>query len=411
MRKRLTDSVVKNAPLPATGKTRIWDEPDNRKLFVSGFGLAISAGGTKSFVLRYRRKLDGVERLHTIGPFPVYSVDAARNEALDLRRRIKDGADPQQELRDGRDAPDMAKLCDRFLAEYVPTKRASTMREYSSLVRLYIRPSLGLKRVAAVDADDITKLHREVSERSKYQANRVAGVLSRMFVLATRWTMRPDNPASRIEHNPEVKRKRYLKPDELARLTDALARHEDQDVANVFRLLLLTGARSGEVMGARWDQFDLSHRQTWTKLASSTKQQRDHEVPLGGQALDLLRSMRKAAPEGEEYLFPGGSKGGHRSQLKRAWNAICKRAGIPRTGPNALRIHDLRHSYASFMVSAGFSLPVVGAMLGHSQPMTTARYAHLMDNPLREAANKVGSLMSGLTAKPKRRKPKLAVVR
>ena len=195
-----------------------------------------------------------------------------------------------------------------------------------------------------------------------------------------------------------------MTPDELKRLTDALARHGDQSVADAFRVMLLTGARRGEVLGATWDQFDF-HRNVWIKPGSATKQRREHETPLGDQVLALLKTMRaKAAPDAE-FLFPGGSAGGHRSQINQSWNAICKSAGIPRTGPQALRVHDLRHSYASFMVSAGFSLPVVGAMLGHSQPMTTARYAHLLDDPLREAANKVGALMSGLTAKPSKRKP------
>jgi integrase len=413
MRKRLTDALVKNAPLPATGKVLIWDEPDNRKLFVSGFGVRIAAGGTKSFVLRYRRKADGRERQYTIGAFPVYSTDAARNEALELRRRIKDGGDPVQEQRDHRGAPDMSKLCDRFIAEHLPLKRAGTRREYRGIIEGVIRPTLGRKRVDGIDNDDIQRLHSKITERGAlHRANRVVAVVSKMFVLAIRWRWRETNPARGIVFNPETKRKRYLTPDELKRLTAALARHESQDAANVFRLLLLTGARSHEVMTARWDQFDLEHRQTWTKLAGGTKQKRDHEVPLGGQALDLLRSMRKAAPEDAEFLFPGRTVVGHRSRLNRAWTQICKAAGIPRTGPQALRVHDLRHSFASFMVSSGFSLPVIGALLGHSQPMTTARYAHLLDDPLREAANKVGSLMGGLVAKPsKRKRAKLRVVK
>ena len=401
---RLTDKTVRELPLPAKGTARVWDQPDNRKLFVSGFGLRLSAGGTRSFLLGYRRKRDGVERLHTIGRYPEWTTEAARDEALQLKRRIKDGADPQQELRDGRNAPDMHKLCDRFLAEYVPTKRATTQREYASLVELYVRPALGRKLVSTVEHDDIVKLHGKITSSSPYQANRTVAVLHRMLELAIRWRWRDNNPASRIEKNAEERRKRYLTPDELKRLTDALAKHPDQQTANAFRMLLLTGARRGEVLGARWDQFDF-HRNVWAKPGSATKQRREHETPLGDQVLALLKTMRaKAAPDAE-FLFPGGSAGGHRSQINQSWNAICKSAGIPRTGPQALRVHDLRHSYASFMVSAGFSLPVVGAMLGHSQPMTTARYAHLLDDPLREAANKVGALMSGLTAKPSKRKP------
>jgi integrase len=408
MRTRLTDGIIAKLPLPAKGTARVWDAPDPnnpRKPFLSGYGVRLSSGGKRSLILYYRTKGPSrAERLLTIGEWPTWSVEAGRSEALDLKRRIaRDHADPVKERRDGANAPDMAKLCDRFLAEYVPAKRPSTQREYRSLIELYIRPALGRKLVAGVDADDIVRLHGKVSERSKYQANRVVGVCSRMFVLAIRWRWRETNPAVGIEHNPETKRKRYLTPDELKRLTDALAGYENQGVANLFRLLLLTGARAGETMSARWSQFDF-HRNVWIKPGSATKQRREHETPLSDQVLNLLRSMRKDAPDDAVFLFPGHGPRGHRSMLGRAWNRICKAAGIPRSGPQALRIHDLRHSYASFMVSAGFSLPVVGAMLGHSQPMTTARYAHLLDDPLREAANKVGALMSGLTAKPSKRK-------
>jgi integrase len=216
--------------------------------------------------------------------------------------------------------------------------------------------------------------------------------------------MRPDNPVRGIAHNPEIKRERYLTPDELKRLTDALVRDQDQRLADLFRLLLLTGCRKGELLAARWDQFDF-HRNVWIKPGHAVKQKREHEVPLGDQVLNLLKAMRKAAPEDAEFLFPSSSAVGQLKRVRGAWDRVCKAAGIPRTGPNALRVHDLRHSYASFMVSAGFSLPVVGAMLGHTQPATTARYAHLLDDPLREAANKVGALMSGLTTKPSKRKP------
>jgi integrase len=414
MRKRLTDALVKNAPL-ATGKTktRIWDEPDGRKLFVSGFGVQISRGA-KSFVLRYRRKLDGVERLHTIGPFPVYSTDAARNEALELRRRIKDGGDPQQELRLDRSAPDMNALCDKFITEHLPSKAPGTQREYRSQIEGDIRPALGRKRVEAVDHDDVVKLHRKITERAPHRANRVAALLHKMFELAKRWRMRTgDNPARGIEHNVESKRKRYLSQAELAALTDALAQHPDQNTADIFRVLLLTGCRAGEAMRCKWTDLDLTDRRVWIKPAHTVKQKREHETPLSDAALALFTARRKAASEDAEYVFPGHTVAGHRSQLRRAWDAVCQRAGIARKGQLSVRIHDIRHTHASIMISSGFSLATVGAALGHTQPNTTARYAHLFDDVQREAANKVGSVLSGLTVKPskRKRKPRLRVVR
>jgi integrase len=425
MHRRLTDKLIRELPLPAHGggSFRVWDIPDAgnpKKKFVSGLGVRLARGGTRSFVLRYRTKRTkerpSVERLYTIGPTDAWNVHAARLEAERLRGLIaREGADPQQELRESRDAPTMADLCSRFLQEFVPTKRASTQREYRSLIEGYVAPILGRKLVTAVDHNDIVKLHAKVTQGSGYQANRAVAVLSRMFTLAiTRWRWRTDNPAARVERNPEVKRRRYLNAPELKRLVDALARHENQDVANVFRLLLLTGARREEVVSARWEQFDLEHRQIWTRPGSATKTKITHEVPLSAASLNLLRSMRKAAPKDAVFLFPGGSAAGHRSQLNQSWNRICAMAQISRSGPQALRIHDLRHSYASLLASAGFSLPTIGALLGHSQVATTARYSHLFDDVQRAATNKVGSALSGLvTAKPskRKRKPRLRVVR
>jgi integrase len=408
--KRLTDDVVRKLALPAKGIARVWDAPDpkGKKLFVAGFGVRLSAGGMRSFVLRYRNKQTRQARMFTIGPFDVWSVEAARDEALDLKRRIaRDGADPLEEKQTARDAPTVSMLCDRFIAEHCPKKRPKTAEGYQRIIEKHIKPDIGRKLVAAITDHDIQKIHDRITKDGHaHNANRTIAVASRMFTLAVKWRMRPDNPCKGIERNPEGKRVRYLTADELARLTDALAAHEDQQAANVFRLLLLTGARRGEVLSATWHQFDF-HRNVWIKPDHQTKQRKEHEVPLGDQALALLHAMRKAGPDNEVFLFPSrtGAAGGHRTQVKKGWRAICQRARIKN-----LRIHDLRHSYASVLVSAGFSLPVIGAMLGHSNPVTTARYAHLMNNPLREAANKAGALMPGLVAKRPTKPKRLKVV-
>jgi len=406
---RLTDNIVAKLPLPAKGIRRVWDAPDpkGKGLFVRGFGLRLSAGGTRSFVVRYRRKSDGVGRLFTVGPFPDWTVDAAREEALDIKRRITKGADPLEERQTSRDAPTVAMLGDRFLVEHAAKKRPATQRGYTDTVEKIIKPKLGTKRVAAVTDHHIEKLHREVSERGPYQGNRVLAVLSKMFSLAVKWRMRSDNPVKGIERNGEAKRKRYLDVEggELERLVRSLAEHEDQHVTNAFRLLLLTGARKGEVLGATWNQFNLA-RGLWTKPASGTKQKAEHQVPLSKATLELLQAMRKDDPDGE-YLFPSrsGTASGHLTEVKKAWAAITKRAGIKN-----LRIHDLRHSFASALVSAGHSLPVIGALLGHSNVATTSRYSHLYDSVQREAANAVGSTMAGLVAKPPTKRKPLKVV-
>jgi integrase len=405
MGKWLTDSIVRDLKLPERGVRRVYDAPDPRgKMgWTSGFGVRLSAGGAKTFVLRYRSKATRVERLYSIGAFPDWSVTAARAEAREMKARIDKGGDPQAEKQSARDAATVADLCDRFLAEHLARKRPNTRRDYTNIIQKIVRPALGKKLVAAVDHSDIEKLHREVTERAPHRANRAIAVLSKMMTLAMAWKMRPDNPCKGVERNPETKRKRYLTKAELGRLTRALAEHDDQQVANAFRLLLLTGARKSEVLSAQWSQFDFG-RNVWIKPGHATKQRREHETPIGEAALQLLGQMRKAAPDAR-FLFPSHGSTGHLTETKKAWAIVCKRAGIV-----GLRIHDLRHSYASFLASAGFSLPAIGAMLGHEQPSTTHRYAHLLDDPLREAADKIGSLMVGLVAKRPAKGKRLKVV-
>jgi integrase len=215
-----------------------------------------------------------------------------------------------------------------------------------------------------------------------------------MFSLAGRWRMRETNPVKGIERNKEYHRRRYLSSDELVRLTKALAKHPDKGAANAIRLLLLTGARRGEVLVMRWD--DVAHG-VWSKPASSTKQKEHHQVPLSAPALALLADIRKRQRPRAPFVFPSHGTSGHLVEIKKSWRQITKAAGI-----EGLRIHDLRHSYASQLVSGGASLPLIGALLGHSNPNTTARYAHLFRDPLRAATEKVGAVISaaGNPAKP-----------
>ena len=171
-----------------------------------------------------------------------------------------------------------------------------------------------------------------------------------------------------------------------------LAEWPDQEVANIIRLLLLTGARSGEVLGARWDQFDLEAG-TWTKPGATTKQKTEHRIQLSAPAMKLL-SMIRETPIRSFYSLAAAQD--HRVDLKKPWPHICKAAKI-----SGVRVHDLRHSYASLLASSGFSLPMIGALLGHTQAQTTARYAHLFDDPLRKATNRVGAIVMA-TARAKR---------
>lgn len=406
MAQRLSERLIKELPAPASGNRVTYDNE------VPGFGVRVTAAGARSFVLNYRAA--GRERRLTIGRFPAWSLDAARKEAKKRRQEIDTGADPLQARSALRSAPRMADLCDYYIEHHLPEKRTASGADDKAMIAAYIRPRLGAELVSAIDKPILAKLHREITAAKKpYRANRVMALLSKMFSLAMssdlKW--RTTNPARDVKRNPEAKRKRYLSPDEIARLTTALASHADQTTANIVRLLLLTGARRGEVLQSEWSQFDMKAGK-WTKPAAMTKQNEEHVVPLSDGALALLNGILEAAPRDDEgrlvssFVFPGPRSGAARTEIKDEWRAIALAAGLydelPPAKPGGkpvrkvnCRVHDLRHTYASLLVSAGLSLPIIGALLGHTQASTTHRYAHLMDDPLRAATNTVSAVVTG----------------
>jgi integrase len=390
---RLTDSYVKKAPLPSSGS---WIIPDSE---VPGFGLRCTAAGARAFVLNYYTRA-GRERRYTIGDATNWNAAAARKLAKEIRRKLPDGYDPLAVIEMERGAKTVGGMCTRFIEDHLPKLRGKTTADYRSMIEREILPAIGKLKLVDVKPDDIDGLHRKISrghgdhKPRPYLANRVASLLSKMFNLAVhRWQWLSTNPVRGLERNQEAKRERYLVNSELQRLSEALAVHEDRQAADIIRLLLLTGARSrSEVFAMRWADLDLTAG-TWTKPASTTKQKKTHTLPLSAPARQLLSDLCESAKPDAEYVFPG-RWGGYRTEVRRAWRELCRTAKI-----KGLRLHDLRHSYASQLVSSGFSLPVIGALLGHSQPATTARYAHLFDEVTRQATERVGAVIAG-NAKP-----------
>jgi integrase len=236
---------------------------------------------------------------------------------------------------------------------------------------------------------DIDALHRKVT--GPYQANRVVAVLSKMLNLAVKWEWCGGNPCKSLERHHEEKRERYLTAEELDRLGKALAACPDQQGCDIIRLLLLTGARSGELRSMRWGDVDLTFG-TWTKPASATKQNRLHRVPLGAAARELLERLRRGANNTQFVFSCPSNAAGYRAGVKYTWARLCKTANIENC-----RIHDLRHTYASVLVSSGHSLPIIGRLLGHTQAATTHRYSHLADDPLRSATEKAGTIITNGT--------------
>jgi integrase len=413
MMQRLDDRLVRALPFPAKGYRITYDKD------LKGFGVRVTAArlepdgtktaGAKSFILNYRAR--GRERRLTIGSFPDWDTTAARKHAKDLKRQVDAGEDPMAERHAERAAPTIAQLADRFEAEHLPKRRAGTQEFYRGILRCHIRPTIGSIKVAALTHADVEKLHTRIASATPYAANRTAAVLSKMMSLAVKWGLRPDNPVKGLERAAEHKRQRFLSPAEISRLGEALAQHPERASARAVQLLLLTGARRGEVLSATWPQFDLDAG-VWVKPAATTKTNREHRVPLSGPALVLLRQM-KAEADAEnarrvrdgfaavDFLFPG-KPGQPLTAIKKSWHSVTRTAGL-----EGFRIHDLRHTYASVLASEGLSLPIIGALLGHTQASTTHRYSHLLDDPLRQATEAAGAIISGkpvATVLPLRRK-------
>jgi len=392
---RITDKLVAGLIPPAKGNFITYDAAGKAgQRPVPGFGARITANGVIAFVLAYRH--NGTSRIITIGRYGVWAVEAARKRAKELRQLIDAGTDPLADKEADRAAPTVRQLADDYIRDYLPRKRPLSQYEDKKMLEKIILPRLGGHKVAAVTYGQIDALHRSMRDRP-VRANRVAALLSKMFNLAVRWQYCATNPVKGLERYPEEPRTKYLNPEEIARLTAVLDNADDQRSANIVRLCLLTGCRVGEALSAEWEHLNLDGGQ-WIKPASRVKQKKMHSAPLSAAAVTLLKRIHGDAPRDgdgtpvEPFVFPGRVPGTHLENCKRFWRAIRKEAGL-----DWLRIHDLRHTFASVLASAGASLPMIGALLGHTKADTTLRYAHLLDDPLRKLTDQVGHVVTGTT--------------
>jgi integrase len=401
MRIRITDQFVKQAA-PEGRAAPIFMDAE-----VIGFGVQIRPSGRRSFTLDY--SFERRRRRMFIGDYPDWTVTAAREEAKRLKREIDRGVDPLALREERFEAPTVDELVARYLAEHVVRLTKDSAADVNRMMQVHVIPAWGRRKAADITTADVDRLLAQIAtgrarphkaktkqKRSKaltgarptpVRANRVGAAIRKMFNLAIRWKVRPDNPAAAFIRNPEHPRERFLDHKEIERLSNVLAQHDNQRFSHIVRLLLLTGARRGEVLNARWEQFDLESG-VWTKPAATTKQRRLHRAPLSGAAVQLLKSVRAGTPADCPWVFPGDVEGKPVHEIKRFWDDVRIKADLP-----GLRIHDLRHTFASLLVSGGMSLPMIGKLLGHTQVQTTQRYAHLFDDPLRAGLEQVGDLL------------------
>ncbi len=397
-RLRLNEKSVREAAPLAGRDYQIFDTE------VRGFAVCIYRSGNRAFTLDYRHA--GRQRRMTIGRWPEWSTTAARERAKELRRDIDAGGDPLGQKEAGRAAPRVQDLIDRYVEVHLPHLAARNAADQRSMLAKMVAPDWGNRLVTEISAYDVEKLLTKVAagrarpskakpnnrarklqgaKPTPVRANRVGEVLRKMFTYAVSWGWREDNPAASFRRRIENPRERFLTQEELRKLAAALDAAEDRRAADILRLCMLTGARVGEVRQARFEQFHLEHL-TWSKPASMTKQRRVHRLPISDEAAAIVRQRLLLVPRGCPFLFPGDTPGQPVQEIRRFWAGIQKTVGIP-----DVRIHDLRHTFASLLVSGGASLEMIGKLLGHSQIQTTQRYAHLMDSPLRAGVDAVAN--------------------
>lgn len=412
-----------DAAKPEADTYRLWDSE------LKGFGLKVSPRGVKTYFVWYRvgEGRTAQRREFTLGRHGVLEPEAARTEAIEALGAARRKEDPQAARVRARGELDIAALCDRYLKEGIGTKKESTLRADRSRIAAHIKPLLGKRPVSSVTTSDVARFMREVAagktaadikpsvaalrasgvkgkalakadrrrlrdssaRGGKGTATRTVGLLGAVFAFAVREGMRTANPVRGVTRYKDRQSQRFLSSAELARLTTALTQAEAQG-ANahglaVIRLLTLTGARKGEIEGLEWSAVDFER--SCLTLADSKTGAR--VIPLGAAALQALQRLPRTP--GSRYVFPAdGDIGKHYVGTPRVWQKVRRAAGL-----DDVRLHDLRHTFASFGAAGGLSLPLIAAILGHRDVKTTQQYAHLADSPVKAAADRTAATIAG----------------
>jgi integrase len=399
---RITKRVVDGLK-PRASEFAVWDSK------LPGFGVRVRPSGAMSYVVVYRA---GSGRGAPVRRFTIASVgraapEAARRRAKAILGAVAHGQDPAGDKATERGTLTIATLADRFMSEHVEQKRKpGTVAFYRHLLEKIIRPELGATKADKVTRAQVAKLHGKL-KATPFQANRVLAVIGSMYAFAGRSGIVTEglNPARRIEQFKEHRRERFLTGEELVRLGASIREAETKGIpwdvdeakskakhlpkaknrftkigpsaAAAIRLLLFTGCRLREILHLKWEQVDLERGLLF--LADSKTGRKT--VILNAPALAVLSSLDRIGP----YVVLGDDPEKPRADLKRPWEAVGKRAGL-----EGVRLHDLRHTYASFGAGGGLGLPIIGKLLGHTQASTTQRYAHLDADPLRRASEAIG---------------------
>lgn len=404
---KLTKRVV-DAARPRAVRYTVWDGE------VPGLGLRVSPSGLKSWIIEYRPGEGGrrtPKRKLTLGPLGKLTPVQARSAAQDALSKARLGSDPAEEKNTARRAMSFEDLSAEFLSSHVALKRKpKTLEGYRFLLDQMAVPALGRLKAKDVKRADVAGLHGKHSGKP-YQANRMLAAISSLYTFAAKRGVVPEghNPARGVEKFPEKSRERFLTVEELDRLGAAIreaetigipweidqasptAKHVPRKVdrmtiigsyaAAALRLYLLTGARLREILHLRWEEVDFERGMLFLPDSKTGRK----PIVLNAPALEIIASL----PRISAYVIAGNDASKPRADLHRPWTAVAKLAGL-----EEVRIHDLRHTFASFGAGGGLGLPIIGKLLGHKQAATTQRYAHLDNDPLRRATGAIGATIA-----------------
>jgi integrase len=398
---KITKTVVDRA-IPKSADYFVWDAE------LAGFGLKVAKGGRKTYVCQYRTaggRTGDTRRLSIGAHGSPWTVDMARAEARKILGRAANGNDPALEKQEFKKRLSVGELCDQYLQQGCATKKASTLATDRGRIERHIKPLLGRQKIQDVTRADIKKFLQDIAEGKtaadiktgkrgraivrggRGAATRTVGLLGGIFAYAKDAGMIASSPVIGIKRFADRKNQRYLSQKEFVALGDALRQAElvgeNPSALAIIRLLVFTGARRGEIEKLLWPEVDL--QAGYIKLADSKTGQK--AFPLNAGASNIIRDLVRQ--ESSNNVFPAYRGKGHYMGTPKVWKQIRAKAGI-----EDVRLHDLRHSFASIAVSGGASLPIIGALLGHADLATTQRYAHLSDDPLRLASESVGKQIS-----------------
>jgi integrase len=386
--RKITRKLIESLTPPTTSEKEFyWDTE------LKGFGVVITARGKKTFIINYTNR-DNRYRRKTLGDCNKISVEQARTIAKDLFHDIAKGIDPIEEEASYREEQTFQQAIEEYYSQYMKTHAAaSTLRTERYRIDRVLIPTFGTRKISSITHKDICDFMNKQCSKP-IDANRSRALLSAFFARCEKWGLIPrgSNPVTGAPKFPENKRERFLSPEEFARLESVLREaektlSESPYVIAMVRLLMHTGCRPGEIQNLRWEWVDLGKRSI-RMPRTSTKEKRAKTIFITEPMLDIFASLKRV--DGNPYVICSERMEGQpMNNVAKAWKRICTAAKL-----EDLHLHDLRHSHASMANSLGYSLPMIGALLGHSQYQTTLRYAHLADTQLRQAAEHISQAIA-----------------